>query len=156
MTTPAKQRALEAMAWASMPFAEWAALCGGRRAYSVDGPAMLAASVERERHLQARLDELERTAAGGAASPQVAYSDANSAGASTAEPPLIGRWHHGEGYLVSGTIRVSCWDCDNNPPVSFRDRLLDWMCDVLNAAVDTHERNSPDEFAHEHLLGAER
>jgi hypothetical protein len=63
------------------------------------------------------------------------------------EPPLIGTWHHGEGHLVSGTIRISRWDCDTNPPVEFRDRLLDWICDTLNAAVNEWERTAPDEFS---------
>lgn len=60
------------------------------------------------------------------------------------EPPLIGRWHHGQGHLVSGSIRISRWDCDTNPPVEFRDRLLDWMCATLNAAVNDYERRAFD------------
>lgn len=63
------------------------------------------------------------------------------------EPPLIGRWHHGAGNLVSGGVRVARWDCDNNPPDEFRDRLLSWMCDTMNAAVDEWEKVAPDEFA---------
>ncbi len=56
-----------------------------------------------------------------------------------AKPPLTGRWHHGQGYLVSGTIRISRWDCDTNPPVEFRDQLLEWMCETLNGAVNAYE-----------------
>ena len=55
------------------------------------------------------------------------------------EPPLVGRWHHGQGYLVSGSIRISRWDCDTNPPVEFRDQLLEWMCETLNGAVNAYE-----------------
>lgn len=62
------------------------------------------------------------------------------------EPPLTGRWHHGQGYLVSGSIRISRWDCDTNPPVEFRDKLLDWMCETLNSAVNAWEASAPDEF----------
>lgn len=50
-------------------------------------------------------------------------------------PPLIGRWHHGSGVLVSGGIRIAQWDCDTNPPSEFRERVLDWMCESLNSAV---------------------
>jgi hypothetical protein len=70
-----------------------------------------------------------------------------SCGVQGAEPPLTGRWHHGQGHLVSGSIRISRWDCDTNPPVEFRDKLLDWMCDTLNAAVASWEANTPDEFS---------
>lgn len=61
-------------------------------------------------------------------------------------PPLIGRWHHGNGALVSGSVRIAMWDCDTNPPAEFRDRMMDWMCATLNAAVTAHERSAPDEF----------
>lgn len=49
------------------------------------------------------------------------------------EPPLLGRWHHGEGHLVSGSIRIARWDCDTNPPDEFRDEVLEWVCNTLNA-----------------------
>jgi hypothetical protein len=67
-------------------------------------------------------------------------------GSDAASPPLIGTWHHGQGYLVSGTIRIARWDCDTNPPEAFRDSMLDWICATLNAAVKEHERTAPDEF----------
>lgn len=62
------------------------------------------------------------------------------------EPPLSGRWHHGQGCLVSGTIRIAKWDCDTSPPVEFREDMLDWVCEALNAAVNLWEENTPDEF----------
>lgn len=71
------------------------------------------------------------------------------------EPPLPGRWHHGNGVLVSGTIRIARWDCDTNPPVEFRDRMMAWMCDTLNAAVAAWERAAPDELAAEPTTPAE-
>jgi hypothetical protein len=51
------------------------------------------------------------------------------------EPPLVGRWHHGQGHLVNGSIRIARWDCDTNPPTEFRERMLQWICDTLNAAA---------------------
>lgn len=54
-------------------------------------------------------------------------------------PPLIGRWHHGNGVLVSGSIRIAQWDCDTNPPAEFRDKVLDWVCESLNAALAQQE-----------------
>jgi hypothetical protein len=54
------------------------------------------------------------------------------------EPPLLGRWHHGDGHLVSGTIRIAKWDCDTNPPVEFRDDVLEWVCDTLNDAINAY------------------
>jgi len=56
------------------------------------------------------------------------------------KPPLLGRWHHGEGVLVSGTIRIAQWNCDTNPPQTFRDKVLGWMCETLNYAVNEYER----------------
>jgi len=51
------------------------------------------------------------------------------------EPPLVGRWHHGNGVLVSGSIRIARWDCDTNPPQEFQNEVLDWACATLNAAI---------------------
>lgn len=54
-------------------------------------------------------------------------------------PPLTGRWHHGNGVLVSGSIRIAQWDCDSNPPKEFRDEVLDWLCATLNTAIERFE-----------------
>lgn len=51
------------------------------------------------------------------------------------EPPLIGRWHHGNGVLVSGSVRIARSDFDTDPPDDFRDEVLEWMCTTLNAAL---------------------
>jgi hypothetical protein len=64
-------------------------------------------------------------------------------------PPLLGRWHHGQGFLVSGTIRIAHWDCETNPPTEFQDQALQWICDSLNAAVKAYEATAPDEFEDE-------
>lgn len=92
-----------------------------------------ARSALRERALkaEARVAELEQQLQG----IQQGLALAEAAAPAAMEPPLIGRWHHGQGYLVSGTIRIASWDCDTDPPEEFRDRLLDWVCDTLNAAV---------------------
>lgn len=62
-------------------------------------------------------------------------SQAGDVAQDSGEPPLLGRWHHGEGYLVSGSIRIARWDCDTNPPDEFRDEVLDWVSNTLNAAI---------------------
>jgi hypothetical protein len=36
---------------------------------------------------------------------------------------------------VCGSIRIAQWDCDTNSPAAFRDAMLDWMCETLNAAL---------------------
>jgi hypothetical protein len=51
------------------------------------------------------------------------------------KPPLTGRWHHGNGVIVSGSIRIAQWDCDTCPPKEFRDEVLDWICETLNDAI---------------------
>lgn len=48
-------------------------------------------------------------------------------------PPLIGRWHHGRGVLVCGTVQVAREDFDTNPAEEFKTELLDWICATLNA-----------------------
>jgi hypothetical protein len=75
------------------------------------------------------------------------YAAPQPSPAGATEPPLTGRWHHGNGALVSGGVRIAAWDCDNNPPTEFRERMLDWMCATLNAAVARWESTAPDEFA---------
>jgi hypothetical protein len=54
----------------------------------------------------------------------------------SAEPPLSGRWHHGAGVLVCGSVRISREDFDMDPSEQFKTKMLDWMCATLNAAVD--------------------
>lgn len=57
----------------------------------------------------------------------------------TAKPPLIGRWHHGNGAIVCGTINVARADFDTNPTQQFQDELLTWACDTLNAGVTAYD-----------------
>ncbi len=66
-------------------------------------------------------------------------------------PPLTGDWHHGNGVLVSGTIRIAVADFDTNPPPEFQDQMFDWMCQVLNKAIQEYRANQPDPFADEQL-----
>lgn len=47
-------------------------------------------------------------------------------------PPLIGRWHHGNGVLVCGTIRIATEDIDTLPCEEVKEALFDWMCKTLN------------------------
>ena len=89
-------------------------------------------------------DAYAAIAAAKASQPVQPEQPATSVAAS--EPPLSGRWHHGQGCLVSGTIRIAKWDCDTNPPVEFREDMLDWVCEALNAAVNLWEENTPGEF----------
>lgn len=91
---------------------------------------------------QRRADEIEILVAQNKMSAMACFTQmrqliANPPATKDAEddPPLLGRWHHGEGVLVSGTIRIARWDCDTNPPAAFRDKVLDWVCAVLNARL---------------------
>ncbi|ENZ74951.1 MULTISPECIES: hypothetical protein [Ralstonia] len=54
------------------------------------------------------------------------------------EPPLGGRWHFGNGVVVCGTLRIFGEDFDTDPAEDFKERLLQWVCDTLNAAQDAH------------------
>lgn len=65
---------------------------------------------------------------------QSAAQAAGKEAAMCQKTPLSGLWHQGNGHLACGTLRIARWDCDTNPPEAFRDELLEWMCDVLNAA----------------------
>lgn len=48
------------------------------------------------------------------------------------EPVLLGRFHHGEGFLCSGSIRVMRADFDTNPSAEFQQQFFDWVCEVMN------------------------
>lgn len=58
-------------------------------------------------------------------------------GALEVEPPLSGRWHHGNGVLVCGGVRIAREDFDTQPCDSVKTELLDWMCETLNARQDS-------------------
>lgn len=48
--------------------------------------------------------------------------------------PLLGEWHHGDGVLCSGSLRIARADFDTNPADAFKREVFDWMCATLNAA----------------------
>lgn len=52
------------------------------------------------------------------------------------EPPLTGHWHHGNGILVSGGVRIARADFDTNPSDEFAKPIFDWICQTLNKAID--------------------
>lgn len=54
------------------------------------------------------------------------------------EPPLGGHWHFGNGVVVCGTLRIFGEDFDTDPADDFKESLLKWVCDTLNAAQDAY------------------
>lgn len=50
-------------------------------------------------------------------------------------PPLTGRWHHGNGVIVSGTLRIARDDFEAGIDEEVRDEIFDWICCTLNAAI---------------------
>jgi len=55
------------------------------------------------------------------------------------KPPLTGRWHHGHGTLVCGTINVARADFDTNPTQQFQDELFTWACETLNKKISEYD-----------------
>lgn len=51
------------------------------------------------------------------------------------EPVLAGRWHHGNGILCSGSLRIAHADFDTNPPLEMQDRVFDDICKAMNASL---------------------
>jgi hypothetical protein len=49
-----------------------------------------------------------------------------------ATAPLISPWHHGNGVLCCGTLRIATLSIDTNPTDEFKAELLDWICQQLN------------------------
>lgn len=45
-----------------------------------------------------------------------------------------GGWHHGNGVLVCGTLRIAVESFDNNCDKAIKDETFDWICDTLNKA----------------------
>lgn len=54
------------------------------------------------------------------------------------EPPLTGNWHHGNGVLVCGSIRIARSDFDTDPNQAFQDSIFDYICKVLNNNTDNY------------------
>lgn len=50
------------------------------------------------------------------------------------EPPIKAHWHHGNGILVCGGVRIAREDFDTDPRSEYKKQIFDWMCDVLNKA----------------------
>lgn len=50
------------------------------------------------------------------------------------DPTLTGHWHHGDGVLICGTVRVAREDFDSAPPRTFKKEFWDWVCNTMNAA----------------------
>jgi hypothetical protein len=48
------------------------------------------------------------------------------------ETPLAGRWHHGNGVIVCGSLRIAREDFDTSPSEEVKAEILDWICDTLN------------------------
>lgn len=49
------------------------------------------------------------------------------------DPLLSGTWHHGNGVLVCGTLRIARVDFDTSPAPEVAAEILDWVCGTLNA-----------------------
>lgn len=62
-------------------------------------------------------------------------------------PLLTGHWHHGNGVLVSGSIRIARADFDTNPPQTFQNEMFDWICKTLNKEIDLYYANRGDRDA---------
>ncbi|CAG9225672.1 hypothetical protein [Burkholderia vietnamiensis] len=83
------------------------------------------------------------------AAPQPAQADARDHVADARnlvsdrnEAPLIGRWHHGNGVLVCGTIRVAVESFDTQPSQEFMDQMFDWICETLNTATSAAQADA--------------
>lgn len=53
------------------------------------------------------------------------------------EPRLYspyGHWHHGNGVLCAGTLRIAREDFDSNPADKVKKDIFDWMCSALNTS----------------------
>jgi hypothetical protein len=57
------------------------------------------------------------------------------------EPPLTGRWHHGNGALCCGSLRIARADFDSNPPEAVQVVVLEWIVATLNAALVAKEKS---------------
>jgi hypothetical protein len=51
-----------------------------------------------------------------------------------AERPLTGKWHHGNGFLVCGTLNIARADFDTSPSEKVKNEVFSWICDTLNNA----------------------
>ncbi|WP_431290438.1 hypothetical protein [Burkholderia cepacia] len=65
------------------------------------------------------------------------------------EAPLIGRWHHGNGVLVCGSIRVAVESFDTQPSQEFMDQMFDWICETLNTATSGAQADARERLTEE-------
>lgn len=56
-----------------------------------------------------------------------------------AEPTLIGRWHHGNGALCSGSLRIAQADFDTQPPREFQSKVFDEICEAMNGIIAAYD-----------------
>ncbi|ANN70883.1 hypothetical protein BAU08_05645 [Bordetella bronchialis] len=56
------------------------------------------------------------------------------------DAPLSGKWHHGNGILCCGSLRIAAIDIDTQPAEAVQAEILDWMCARLNAPAQDAER----------------
>jgi len=55
------------------------------------------------------------------------------------EPTLGGRWHHGNGVLVSGTLRIATANFDTNPPIAMQEAIFEEICQAMNEKIAAYE-----------------
>lgn len=67
------------------------------------------------------------------------------------EPRSPRIWRHGNGVVSTGSIRVLREDFDTNPSPEVKTKMLDWICDALNAA-EMREKNAAAQPDHAALL----
>lgn len=60
----------------------------------------------------------------------------------TKKPPLTAEWRHNNGYLICGTLRIARADFDNDPSQEFKGEVLDWVVDIINAALPIENNKS--------------
>lgn len=60
-------------------------------------------------------------------------------------PPLTGRWHHGHGCVVSGTVRIAASDFDTEPSKEFQNQFWDWVCEAMNKLTHFKDRQRKEE-----------
>jgi len=55
------------------------------------------------------------------------------------EPTLLGRWHHGNGVLCCGTLRIASANFDTNPTKEIQNAVFQDICDTMNTRTEQYE-----------------
>jgi hypothetical protein len=78
----------------------------------------------------------------GAIDAHLTSREAKGDAKTVADPPLAGRWHHGNGFLCCGTFRVARedWEAGVCAAPGMRQKVLDWMCERLNAPAPAAQK----------------